>query len=71
MTDGNGPEVFTPCAQQWVNPDNTEKDSIGKFVNPEGHCSKSPNPSARNPLCAKYFKQIAKLRYKAFINLHM
>ena len=83
MTDGHGPEVFTPCAKQWVNPDNTKKDINGKYVDLEGsgqggkwsnkygQCMKSPTPSARNPLCAKYFKQIAKLRYKAFINLHM
>ena len=83
MTDGNGPEVFTPCAKQWVNPDNTKKDKNGKYVNLEGRgqdkrfgnkygqCSVSPNPSRRNPLCEKYYDKIYELRYTAFINLHM
>ena len=64
-TDGNGPEVFRRCADQWAGPDDLEKDNYGQYENKYNRingCATNDPPSSLNEVCKHFHERIEELR---------
>ena len=71
FTDANGPEIFKPCAEGWVDPQDfsrypsTNSSTNGTYKQTYftmGRCIFNDPPSALNLLCKKFQEKINNLR---------
>ena len=71
FTDANGPEIFKPCAEEWVDPQDFSRYPSNGTYNGEykqtyhtmGRCIRADPPSALNLLCKKFQEKINNLRF--------
>ena len=62
FTDANGPEVFQPCATQWVGPSFLGKNKYGRYKFTQRGCMKTDPPSSLNEICRNYHQKIESLK---------
>ena len=62
FTDGNGPEVFQPCAPLWVGPGRMEKNVYGRYTQWRHKCTKEAPPSSANEICKDFHDKIQILK---------
>ena len=62
FTDGNGPEVFQPCAPEWVDGRTQSKNKFGQFDKVLRGCLQEEPPSYRDHICRRFYEKLKKIQ---------